>query len=65
MVGLLLAFMLLWLQEPAVRQAVVETSLGTFIIDLAPASAPDQVAHFTKLAEEGAYDGTAFHARQR
>jgi cyclophilin family peptidyl-prolyl cis-trans isomerase len=43
------------------KQAVVETSAGTFVIDLTPESAPNQVAHFTKLAAEGGYDGTAFH----
>jgi peptidyl-prolyl cis-trans isomerase B (cyclophilin B) len=43
------------------KQAVVETSSGTFMIDLAPADAPNQVAYFTKQAEAGAYDGTIFH----
>ena len=43
------------------RQAVVETSAGTFIIDLSPDTAPNQVAYFSKLAEQGGYDGTAFH----
>ena len=43
------------------RQAVVETSAGTFIIDLTPEAAPGQVDHFTKLAGAGAYDGTTFH----
>jgi peptidyl-prolyl cis-trans isomerase B (cyclophilin B) len=43
------------------RQAVVETSAGSFILDLAPDVAPSSVAHFVKLAEEGAYEGTIFH----
>ena len=43
------------------RQAVVETSAGTFIIELTPETAPNQTAHFTKVAQEGGYDGTAFH----
>ena len=43
------------------KQAVVETSAGTFVIDLAPESAPNQTAHFMKLASDGAYDGTVFH----
>src|SRR5688572_11108946 len=34
------------------RQALVETSAGTFIIDLAPEAAPNQVALFTKIAQE-------------
>jgi peptidyl-prolyl cis-trans isomerase B (cyclophilin B) len=43
------------------RQAVVETSLGTFVVDLLPDAAPGQVGHFVKLAEGGEYDGTIFH----
>ena len=40
---------------------MVETSAGTFVIDLTPDVAPNHVAYFTKLAQEGAYDGTIFH----
>lgn len=43
------------------KQAVVETTAGTFIIDLAPESAPNQIAYFMKVAAEGGYDGTVFH----
>jgi peptidyl-prolyl cis-trans isomerase B (cyclophilin B) len=43
------------------KQAVVDTSAGTFVIDLAPDAAPNQTAHFMRLAEQGAYDGTIFH----
>ena len=43
------------------RQAVVETSAGTFVLDLDPAAAPNQTAHFIKLAGDGAYEGTIFH----
>ena len=43
------------------QQAVVETSAGTFVIDLAPDEAPNQTAYFMKLAAAGAYDGTTFH----
>jgi cyclophilin family peptidyl-prolyl cis-trans isomerase len=43
------------------RQAVVETTAGTFVIDLDPAAAPNQTAYFTRLATMGAYDGTVFH----
>jgi peptidyl-prolyl cis-trans isomerase B (cyclophilin B) len=42
-------------------QAIVETSAGTFVIDLAPELAPNQTRYFTKVAREGGYDGTAFH----
>lgn len=47
--------------QPAPTQAVVETSAGTFVIDLTPDAAPNQTAYFLKLAADGAYDGTIFH----
>jgi peptidyl-prolyl cis-trans isomerase B (cyclophilin B) len=47
--------------QTAPKQAVIETSAGTFVIDLAPESAPNQAAYFMKLASSGAYDGTIFH----
>jgi peptidyl-prolyl cis-trans isomerase B (cyclophilin B) len=47
------------------KQAVVETSAGTFIIDVTPETAPNQSAYFMKLAQEGAYDGTTFHRMVR
>ncbi len=43
------------------KQAVVETSAGTFVLDLLHEAAPNQTAHFVKLATEGAYEGTIFH----
>jgi peptidyl-prolyl cis-trans isomerase B (cyclophilin B) len=43
------------------KQAVVETSLGTMVIDLLADAAPTHVAHFVTRAKEGAYDGTVFH----
>jgi peptidyl-prolyl cis-trans isomerase B (cyclophilin B) len=43
------------------KQAVVETSAGTFVIDLTPDSAPNQTAYFIKTASDGGYDGTSFH----
>ena len=49
------------LAAQAPKQAVVETSAGTFVIDLDPSSAPNQTAYFTKLAADGAYEGTTFH----
>ena len=49
------------LQAQAVKQAVVETSAGTFVIDLAPQEAPVKAAYFMKVAAEGGYDGTVFH----
>ena len=45
----------------APRQAVIDTSAGTVIIDLAPEAAPNQVAYFIQAAQQGGYDGTVFH----
>ena len=50
-----------WAQTSPPKQAVVETTAGTFIIDLSPAAAPNQAAYFMKTAAEGGYDGTIFH----
>jgi peptidyl-prolyl cis-trans isomerase B (cyclophilin B) len=47
--------------EMSNKQAVVETSLGSFIIDLRPDLAPNHVGYFMKLARDGAYNGTIFH----
>jgi peptidyl-prolyl cis-trans isomerase B (cyclophilin B) len=51
----------LTLAEMSAKQAVVETSAGTFVIDLRPDLAPNHVGYFIKLARSGAYDGTIFH----
>ena len=45
----------------AQQQAVIETTSGSFVIDLLPEVAPGHVAYFIKLASEGAYEGTTFH----
>jgi peptidyl-prolyl cis-trans isomerase B (cyclophilin B) len=47
--------------EPRPTQAVIETSAGTFVIDLAPDLAPNQTMYFMKIAREGGYDRTSFH----
>jgi cyclophilin family peptidyl-prolyl cis-trans isomerase len=49
------------LDEMKGRQAVVETSAGTIVLDLLPEAAPNHVGYFIKLAREGAYAGTTFH----
>jgi cyclophilin family peptidyl-prolyl cis-trans isomerase len=43
------------------KQAVVNTTAGTFVIDLRPDLAPNHVGYFIRLAREGAYKGTTFH----
>jgi peptidyl-prolyl cis-trans isomerase B (cyclophilin B) len=42
------------------KQAVIDTSAGTIVMDLLADKAPAHVALFTKTAESGAYDGTTF-----
>ena len=43
------------------KQAVIETSMGTIVVELLPAKAPNHVGYFMKLAQDGAYAGTTFH----
>jgi len=43
------------------KQAVLETSTGTIVLDLLAEAAPNHVAHFITRAREGVYDGTIFH----
>ena len=43
------------------KQAVLETTSGTIVLDLLADAAPNHVAHFITRAREGAYNGTIFH----
>ena len=43
------------------KQAVLDTTMGTIVMDLLPDAAPNHVAHFITRAREGVYDGTIFH----
>jgi peptidyl-prolyl cis-trans isomerase B (cyclophilin B) len=43
------------------KQAVIETTQGTIVLDLLADAAPTHVAHFITRAREGAYNGTVFH----
>jgi peptidyl-prolyl cis-trans isomerase B (cyclophilin B) len=43
------------------KQAVLETSEGTIVLDLLADAAPNHVAHFITRTREGAYNGTTFH----
>ena len=47
--------------EMSNKQAVIETTAGTIVVDLRPDLAPNHVGYFMKLAKEGAYSGTVFH----
>jgi len=42
------------------RQAVIDTTAGTIVLDLLADRAPNHVALFVKTAEAGGYDGTTF-----
>jgi peptidyl-prolyl cis-trans isomerase B (cyclophilin B) len=43
------------------KQAVIDTPMGTIVLDLLADAAPNHVAHFITRARAGAYDGTIFH----
>jgi peptidyl-prolyl cis-trans isomerase B (cyclophilin B) len=47
--------------QMAGKEAVVETTSGTFVIRLLPDAAPNHVGYFMKVAQEGGYNGTTFH----
>src|SRR6185437_8494842 len=64
MIAILLAWLLGTLQAAAPaapKQAVVETTAGTFVVDLDANAAPLTAAYFMKTAEAGGYEGTIFH----
>lgn len=43
------------------KQAVIETTMGTIVMDLLAEAAPNHVGYFIKLATDGGYNGTTFH----
>lgn len=43
------------------KKATIVTSRGTVVAELFDAEAPNTVANFEKLANQGFYDGTHFH----
>lgn len=49
------------LAEMTGKQAVVDTSKGTFIFELLPGAAPNHAGFFMKHARDGAFAGTTFH----
>jgi cyclophilin family peptidyl-prolyl cis-trans isomerase len=51
----------LTLEQMKGKQAVLDTDLGTIIIDLMPEAAPNHVGYFIKTAQDGGYNGTIFH----
>jgi len=65
MIAVLLAWLIGLLQAaasaPAPKQAVVETTAGTFVIDLDAAAAPLTTSYFVRTASSGGFTGTIFH----
>ena len=53
------------IEEMSGKQGVLETDLGTIVIDLLPEHAPNHVGLFITLASDGEYDGTVFHRMVR
>ena len=51
----------LTLDQMVNKQAVVETTEGTVVIDLLPEAAPNHVGLFIQKVNNGEYDGTSFH----
>jgi peptidyl-prolyl cis-trans isomerase B (cyclophilin B) len=49
------------LSEMQNKQAVLETTYGTIVLDLLPEAAPNHVGFFITRAREHAFDGTTFH----
>jgi peptidyl-prolyl cis-trans isomerase B (cyclophilin B) len=47
-------------EQLAPKQAVLETTAGTIVMDLLTEQAPNHVALFIKTAQSGGYDGTTF-----
>ena len=47
--------------DPATLEATMETARGTMVFGFYPEKAPGHVRNFAKLAQEGFYDGLAFH----
>ncbi len=48
-------------QAQMTREATIETNRGTMTADLYDDAAPNTVANFAKLANEGFFDGVKFH----
>ena len=63
MIHVLLSWLIGLLQAaaPVPNQAVVETTAGTFVIDLDAAAAPLATAYFMKTTSAGGFSGTIFH----
>lgn len=47
--------------EKALPTVIVETSVGSFEVELYPDRAPASVANFLSLVDDGFYDGLIFH----
>ena len=59
--GLIASRPLLAQTSEAAPRVVLETNLGTIVLELAPEYAPKTVANFLRYVNEGHYNGTIFH----
>jgi peptidyl-prolyl cis-trans isomerase B (cyclophilin B) len=59
---LFLFFLMFFQQDPKQLQAVFNTSAGSFIMEFYGEQAPNHVAKFIELANQGFYTGTIFHS---
>lgn len=59
--GLIASRPLLAQTSEAAPRVVLETNLGTIVLELAPEHAPKTVANFLRYVNEGHYNGTIFH----
>jgi peptidyl-prolyl cis-trans isomerase B (cyclophilin B) len=57
---LLLCLVAVRAEQAPPKQAVLDTTAGTIVMDLLADKAPNHVALFIKTAESGGYDGTTF-----
>lgn len=49
------------IRTPKARKARIVTSRGNMVIEFLPGAAPNTVANFVRLAEQGYYDNLSFH----
>jgi peptidyl-prolyl cis-trans isomerase A (cyclophilin A) len=59
--GLVAAFATPFAWAQAAPKVAFDTTMGTFVIELAPKQAPKTVANFLEYVKAGHYDNTIFH----
>jgi cyclophilin family peptidyl-prolyl cis-trans isomerase len=59
--AILVASLISYAAEGANPRVKIETTKGTFVVELFPKAAPKTVANFLQYANDGFYNGTIFH----